>query len=175
MLIQTFAIFAAALGAVAKPLGRPVVTDQHLFAYGKNISGLPIVRVKNGAYLMDKEATPIVAPIQNVTFSCTTENRTLQTVTSGQTEQEAGTANLFGFNTTSGLAMFADLEAADVTTQGFIFFGNMLFVDVEQKMAAKWTVRPVQMEGHSMFEVSWNSTAEDAMPIQLNTRAPMHQ
>lgn len=47
MLIQTFAIFAAALGAVAKPLvGRPVVSDKHLFAYGKGISGLPIVRVK---------------------------------------------------------------------------------------------------------------------------------
>ena len=95
-------------------------------------------------------------------------------MTSGQTNQ-TGTANLFGFNTTSGLAMFADLEAADVTTQGFIFFGDMLFVDVEKKMAAKWTVRPVQMEGQSMFELSWNSTAEDAMAIQLNTRAPMHE
>lgn len=46
MLIQTFAIFAAALGVAAKPMGRPVVTDTSLFAYGDGISGLPIVRVK---------------------------------------------------------------------------------------------------------------------------------
>lgn len=83
--------------------------------------------------------------------------------------------NLFGFNKETGLAVFTNLDDAAVSTQGFIFFGNMLFADVDHKMAAKWTVRPIQMEGQPMFEVSWNSTAEDALPIQLNTAPPMHQ
>ncbi|KAK7911900.1 hypothetical protein PG985_014381 [Apiospora marii] len=197
MLIQTFALFAAALGVAAKPLGRPVVTDTHLFAYGKGISGLPIVRVKgmsplanntplgqgqnlttanlDGAYLMGNESTAVMPPVQNVTFSCTTENRTLQSSTEGQSGQNATQANLFGFNKETGLAVFTDLGDAAVSTQGFIFFGSMLFVDVSKKMEAAWTARRVQVEGQSMFEVSWNSTAEDALPIQLNTRAPMHQ
>lgn len=71
--------------------------------------------------------------------------------------------------------MFSDLDDAAVSTQGFIFFGSMLFVDVNGKMEAAWTVRPTLVEGQPMFEISWNSTAEDAAPVQFNTQAPMHE
>ncbi|KAK8078971.1 hypothetical protein PG994_002778 [Apiospora phragmitis] len=113
MLFQTFAILAAALGAAAKPLGRPA--------------------------------------------------------------SENASASLFGFDKDTGLTKFTDLGDTSATTTGFIFFGSMLFVDVDHKMEAAWTARPTVVDGQSLFEVGWNVTADDAIPVQLNTRAPMHE
>ncbi|KAK7959658.1 uncharacterized protein PG986_004512 [Apiospora aurea] len=183
MLFNTFAILAAAVGAAAKPLGRPVVTDAHLYAYGKDIGGLPILRLKgvspnrdnilDNAYLVNTTVSTNPA-VHNVTFSCTTENRTLQT--SGPPEAENGTAtNLFAFKKDTGLATFTDLEDTAATTTGFIFFGSMLFVDVDHHMQAKWVARPVEVDGQALFQIGWDSKEKDAIPIQLNTRAPMHQ
>ncbi|KAK8062504.1 hypothetical protein PG997_014601 [Apiospora hydei] len=172
MLFNTFTILAAAFGAAAKPLGRPVVTDAHLYAYGKDIGGLPILRLKDNAYLMNTTVSTNPA-VHNVTFSCTTQNRTLQT--SGPAEESGAATNLFAFKKDTGLAMFTDLADTSATTTGFIFFGSMLFVDVDHHMQAKWVARPVEVDGQALFQIGWDSKEKDAIPIQLNTRAPMHQ
>ncbi|KAK8029850.1 hypothetical protein PG993_011141 [Apiospora rasikravindrae] len=154
LFINTFAILAAAMGAAAKPLGRPVVTDSHLYAYGKDISGLPILRLN---------------------VSCTTENRTLQTSGPADKDTDGAATNLFGFKKETGLATFTDLADTSATTTGFIFFGSMLFVDMDHHMQAKWVARPVDVDGQALFEVAWGLKEKDAIPIQLNTRAPMHE
>lgn len=89
MLFKPLALLAVALGVAAKPLGRPDVSDKAIYAYGKGISGLPIVRVKgtsplsrntcmpkvylakydnlDSAYLTNITSAPSGFPIQNVT------------------------------------------------------------------------------------------------------------
>ncbi|KAK8096767.1 hypothetical protein PG999_012711 [Apiospora kogelbergensis] len=161
MLFKPLALLAVALGAI--------------YAYGKGISGLPIVRVKDSAYLTNITSVPSGFPIQNVTFSCVSERRTLTASSTPQGNTTAATS-FFAFKKDTGLATFTEAEDdASAMTTGYIFFGNALFVDMNKHMEAKWVAIPVEVDGQSLFQIGWNVTTAGTIPILLNTKAPMHQ
>ncbi|KAK7995251.1 hypothetical protein PG990_014024 [Apiospora arundinis] len=173
MLFKPLTLLAVALGVTATPFERPSVSDKAIYAYGKNINGLAIVRVKDGAYLANL-TTVATNTFQNVTFSCISPSNTLTASSKAQNGSTEVSTNLFGFNKETRLAEFTQADDAAAVTSGYLFFGNMLFLDMDHKMAAKWVARPVEVDGQSLFEVGWNLTDAGAVPIQLNTKAPMN-
>lgn len=60
MLFKTLALSAVALGVSAKPSGRLDVSDSTIYAYGNDISGLPIVRIKGSSPLSRNTCIPKV-------------------------------------------------------------------------------------------------------------------
>ncbi|KAK7928817.1 hypothetical protein PG985_005815 [Apiospora marii] len=174
MLFKPLALSAVALGVSAKPSGHPDVSDSAIYAYGNDISGLPIVRIKDSAYLTNITSVPSGSSIQNLTFTCVSKRRTLTASSTPQGNTTARTS-FFAFKKDTGLATFTEAvdDALSMTT-GYFFFGNTLFVDVNEKhMGAEWVAIPVQVDGQSLFQVGWNVTTAGSIPILLNTQAPM--
>lgn len=106
--------------------------------------------------------------------TCASERRTLTASSTSQGNTTARTS-FFAFKKDTGLTAFTEaVDDASAMTTGYFFFGNTLFVDINEKhMEAEWVAIPVQVDGQSLFQVGWNVTTAGSIPILLNTQAPM--
>ena len=108
--------------------------------------------------------------------TCVSECRTLM---ASSTPQGNTTARIsfFAFKKDTGLATFTEtVDDASAMTTGYFFFGNTLFVDMNEKhMETEWVTIPVEVDGQSLFQVGWNVTTAGTIPILHNTQAPMHE
>ncbi|KAJ4392299.1 hypothetical protein N0V93_005924 [Gnomoniopsis smithogilvyi] len=176
MHLSTFLSVFALSGAQAFPghlfSKRSSATDATLYAYGTNISGLPILynADNGGLYISATNAT--IDGLQSITWdipSITEASTTTCTASMGNGTSPGG----MHLNTTeSGLT---PVSIAPNATSGITLYGTLLVYLSDSDFESKFWAQGAQINGEDAYMVTWNeeNASENGMTsLSIKTAAP---
>ncbi|WPH03580.1 Hypothetical protein R9X50_00646200 [Acrodontium crateriforme] len=146
------------------------------YAYGQNLSGLPIFFNHAIAYI-GYEASSNASTVANITFTEQSANSSL-TVTPNNTvslsasnfyiNREAGAFSTAGFTN-------ASTSSDSVTTTGFALYGSQLvWISDAGELEQKWWAVPTANKTN-LYTLNWNVEnvlSESAVPVVVKNKAP---
>ncbi|KAI5851627.1 hypothetical protein DFP73DRAFT_629058 [Morchella snyderi] len=177
ILIGLEIVSAAAIGSVKR---QTTDTTFGLYAYNKNITGLPVFYGDGIAYIGNVLPANLTNESVNVTFTPQTSDSTTWTASPNTTDVEWSTSPYLYINPASGafdsvgfVNSTSDLPTGAVTS-GFFFYGqSVMYQGSSGSMDAKFWAEPTSQK--DLWILKWNSDGTSqgqSIPVVLKSTPP---